>query len=179
MQCDELINRFEAIAKTVPWIHKQLWHPKDLILSFNFKLRIKGGFWFGFCFWPLFLLILGVTPISSIAMMVSCFQTFKVRSGKKIVKTDGKLLAWMVTRSFNMRITRCLCDLLALKRLRSKKDLPEGFIQNPFNDDEKYWRWGRSSNMACHYFLDNKDYPTVKIMERVEAMKNLKARGKA
>jgi hypothetical protein len=76
---------------------KRRWHPRDVI----FYLYAKGGiigFLASFLLW-----------IPMIAMAVSCAQDYKVRQGRKILKTDGKLLAWLRVNSFNLPITKWLC----------------------------------------------------------------------
>lgn len=76
------------------WNNRWWLHPRDMAFYF-------------WCHHPI--LGLPFLWIASLAMIVSCIQTYKVRNGKKIIKTDGKLLAYMRCKSFNMGITLAVC----------------------------------------------------------------------
>ena len=79
---------------------RQFLHPRDII----FYLYAK---------WPhTFFLFL---PILSVIMIISCAQTYKKRNGRKIAKTDGKLLTLMRCLAFNMNITLSICTWLISK----------------------------------------------------------------
>lgn len=90
----------KVIRKHLPilkWNNRWWLHPRD----------ISFYFW---CHHPI--LGLPFLWIASLAMIISCYQTYKVRGGVKIVKTDGKLLTWMRCKSFNMPITFAICTWL-------------------------------------------------------------------
>ena len=90
-------------------IHRQLkwdnWvqrtHPRDLV----FYRMIAGKKWANLFAW-----------IPMVAMIVSCYQTHKVRNGMKIVKTDGKLLAWLRFNTIKMPTTKRICDYIINKK---------------------------------------------------------------
>lgn len=84
----------KRLKKLVPLFHRQLAHPRDFVLV--------GFFKYPWLFWPLL-------PITWVAFLISCLQKYKVRDGNKIVKTDGKLIAFMVCHAFNFRVTYWLC----------------------------------------------------------------------
>ena len=84
---------------------KQFMHPRDIA----FYLYAKYPHWF---FWLL--------PITSIAMIISCAQTYKTRNGKKMLRTDGKLLALMRCLAFNMNVTLSICTWLINKNKNFK-----------------------------------------------------------
>lgn len=78
-------------------------HPRDLV----FYLVVRGGL--------MGLLTRPFLFITSIAMILSCLQSYKVRGGRKIVKTDGKILAWMRFNTINMPITKYICTRIVNK----------------------------------------------------------------
>ncbi len=76
------------------WNNRWWLHPKDLAFYF-------------WCHYPR----LGYLTlwIASLAMIISCIQKYKVRNGQRIIKTDGKLLAFLRCRSFNLTLTYAIC----------------------------------------------------------------------
>lgn len=101
-------------------------HPKDVIFygyakySELSKTKIK--------YLPLRILFTMLLPVTSFAMILSCVQTYKVKpywyeklihffkTGEwidlkiKIVKTDGKILAWLRCQTFKMKWTYKICS---------------------------------------------------------------------
>lgn len=75
-------------------------HPRDLI----FYGYLKYPWLFYWLLW-----------IPSIAMIVSCMRTWKIRGPQKFIATDGKLLAYFRCISANMGITFLICTWI-LKR---------------------------------------------------------------
>lgn len=75
-------------------------HPRD----FGFRMATKGGFWR--------VLAVPFLWITSVAMFISCFQDYKVRNENKILKTDGKLLAWLRCQALCMPITFKICSAI-------------------------------------------------------------------
>lgn len=124
------INRpaCKRLRKLVPLFHKQLMHPRDFIMVGYLKYPIL--------FWPLLW-------FPAICYIISCAQKYKVRNGNKIIKTDGKLIARMITKSFNMRITFWLCNKVL--RWFGVFETWVGiswtyFIYSEHPINEKYWR---------------------------------------
>jgi hypothetical protein len=89
LPCDDL-----PILK---WNNRWWLHPRDM--SFYF-----------YCHHPI--LGLPFLWITSLCMIVSCAQTYKVRNGNKIIKTDGKLSAWGKCQTYDMRLTYKICTWL-------------------------------------------------------------------
>jgi len=71
------ISHFEALC---PIFHKQRMHPRDLMF-------------YSICKYPKLQYIFYI-PLM-IIMIVSAYQTYKVRGGRKIIKTDGKIIAFV------------------------------------------------------------------------------------
>jgi len=90
-------NHYGVVPRELPvakWNNRWWLHPRDVFFYF-------------WCHNPrIGLLFLW---ISSLAMIVSCIQKYKVRDGKKFIKTDGKLLAFLRCRSFDLKITYAIC----------------------------------------------------------------------
>jgi len=112
--CLSKIMGFEWHKSLYPKHVMTMLHPKDFIFY-----AYAAGRWYS----PIAWLFLWVT---SIAMIVSCMQKYKVRNGVKIVKTDGKLLAWLRCQAFNLPITWFLCRL-ALRRNSAFKTFQQCF----------------------------------------------------
>ena len=79
------------------WNDRWWLHPRDLAFYFWAHHPLLG---------------LPFLWIASLSMFISCYQEHKVRNGNIILKTDGKLLAWMRCKSFNMRVTYKVCTWL-------------------------------------------------------------------
>lgn len=93
-------RRYGKVPEHFPickWNSKYWLHPRDLAFYFWVHYPRLGYL----TLW-----------IASLAMMVSCIQTYKVRNGKRIIKSDGKLLAYMRCKSFNMSITFAACTFI-------------------------------------------------------------------
>lgn len=111
-----------ALKEALPLFHKQLDHPRDFLFMLRFKYRLMGGL-------ANFLL-----PVVPLAMILTCLQSYKVRGGRKILKTDGKLLAWLRMSTYHYPITKWICRKLLA-----------------WNDDFKNF-----NNCAAIYFKDAK-----------------------
>lgn len=84
----------------IPIFDKSRAHPRDIVMYGYAK--------YPFLFWWLLW-------IPSICMIISCYQNYKVRGGRKIIKTDGKILAFIRVKAFNMKITDRICTYLIKK----------------------------------------------------------------
>ena len=127
----EKIKNPTGLRKLFPFILSRP-HPRDIIM-YGFA---KGGV-FKFIFLPFLW-------ITSIAMIISCMQNYKIRNNQKFLKTDGKLLAWMRCKAFNMRITWFICNL---------------FIK--YDDDFK-----NMGNVAEIYY--GKNHPITQLMKELD-----------
>lgn len=81
------------------FFYYQWWrraHPRDFI----FYMWASGGL--------LGLIGFSLLWIHTIIVVITCLSTKKAKNGA--LDTDGKLLAWLRTRSFNMPITKFLID---------------------------------------------------------------------
>lgn len=74
-------------------------HPRDIIF-YNYT---KGGI--------RMLLAAPFMFIHMIIMVISCIQDYKIRGENKILKTDGKLLAWLKINTFCLPVTKFFCNL--------------------------------------------------------------------
>ena len=96
-----MVRRAKGILSNIPLFHKQLDHPRDFVLV-------------GFAKWPwVFCLLIWIT---SLAFIVSCYQTYKVRNENKIIKTDRKILTYGICKSMNMKVTFWFCNLAMLRK---------------------------------------------------------------
>lgn len=87
--------------KSMYWGHfTTMLHPRDFIFY-----AYATGRWYSYIA-ALFLWI------PCLAMIVSCAQKYKVRNNVRIVKSDGKLLAWLRCQTFNLTLTWKLCKLM-------------------------------------------------------------------
>ena len=133
-----LLNESKWLQSKVPIFHK---HPRDLIYLNRVRHPLPTALFMtslGVCFGhlcsiiiahirflPDFVIVLNYifcailfAHIDSIAMIVSCWQTHKVRGGRKIIKTDGKILTFIRCIAMPMPITWLVCNWLVLKRKR-------------------------------------------------------------
>jgi hypothetical protein len=95
---------FSRIPTALPLMTKYAKHPRDILFYlYAHSLEYKGLL---MDFIRHLLLI-----IPSIAMIVSCFQLYKVRDGNRILKTDGKLLTWLRCKTFGLHKTLAACEL--------------------------------------------------------------------
>lgn len=84
---------------------KQYMHPRDIVF-YNY---LKGG-------WRKLLATFFMwMPI--LDMIFTCASTYKVRNGKRIVKTDGKLLAWVRLHTVEMKLVSKICTYLLSKNM--------------------------------------------------------------
>lgn len=104
------------VKKLIPLFHKQLDHPRDFVLVGYFK--------YPYLFWPLL-------PVVTGAFALTCAQRYKVRNGNKIVKTDGKLIAFMLCHVFKLRLTYWLCmKVLPLSGFKSRTAVSMTYFRN-------------------------------------------------
>lgn len=89
---------FSKIPSHLPLITKYAKHPRD-VLFYSYCHSLKYGGLLMHIIRHLLLII----PCT--AMLVSCYQLYKVRNGNKILKTDGKLLTWLRCRTFGLKKT--------------------------------------------------------------------------
>lgn len=101
-------------------------NPKDVIFYGYVKyLALSKQSW---KYFPLRVLFTMLLPVTSIAMIITCIQTYKIKpywyekiikyfkTGEwdrlriKIVKTDGKILAWLRCQSLGMKWTYKICS---------------------------------------------------------------------
>jgi len=75
-------------------------HPRDIVYYLSLRDDIVGTMAKPFLF------------ITSIAMIVSCYQEYKIRNGRKILKTDGKILAFVRFNTISMPFTEKVCNWL-------------------------------------------------------------------
>jgi len=99
------LKKFDNPNKDVPLLGHHSLHPKDFFFFLYAKYPIIG-FWF---LW-----------IPMIAMIHSCWKTYKVRNGNKMIATDGKILAFTRIKAFDLKITGILCDYIILKHSKFK-----------------------------------------------------------
>ena len=78
-----------------PYNFKQHSHPRDI--AFYLYAKLPFIFWF-------------LIPIASLAMGVSCYQNYKYRGGRQILKTDGKLLTFLRCEGHGLKFTFLLCS---------------------------------------------------------------------
>ena len=96
-------NHVGVVPSSLPiakWNGRWWLHPRDLTFYLWCHHAILG---------------LPFLWIASLAMIISCIQKYKVRDGKKFIKTDGKLLAYLRCRSFDMPITFAICSFFIRK----------------------------------------------------------------
>lgn len=134
-------------CNAIPWLHKQLDHPRDIAFVWWFKMPYV--FWF-------------LLPICWGAMFVSCYQGHKKRGGELIAKTDGKLLALARCYAGRWSTIYKICSALVKKR-RHTGPLP----RNNWHMVKKYyrvnkqnekvltsWSWDTWGNVSYDYFFD-------------------------
>lgn len=88
---------------------KYVKHPRDILFFLYAKMAHKTNIFYKFLQHMLLI-------IPAIAMIVSCYQTYKVRNGNKILKTDGKLLTWLRCETFGLTKTLAVCEWILKKR---------------------------------------------------------------
>jgi hypothetical protein len=137
----------KALLDKVPIFHKQLDHPRDFVLVGYAK--------YPWLFFPLL-------PITSGAMIVSCYQDDKVRKGIEIPKTDGKIMALITAVALKMRWTFKQCDKL-IKKKQHDPPIPTTAVK--LSEDRWVWlNWTR----VFKYYFKNHDHPNVKAIEEWE-----------
>jgi len=84
-------------------------------LNKHYSIHPKEFFFFLYAKYPLIGWLFLWIPM--LAMMVSCWQEYKVRNGHYIVKVDGKILMLLRCKAFNLRITEWICTRLILRQI--------------------------------------------------------------
>lgn len=109
------------------FFYKYWWrriHPRDL----GYYLYLYN---------PLFKPLLLIT---SIAMIISCFPSYKIIDGAIVPRTDGKILSWIRLNTVRMPITAKICTWLIKKQFGSWKNVFSTFFkdkEHPNNFFEK------------------------------------------
>lgn len=98
------------------------WHPRDFIF-YSYTSNNKVAQMFGFL----------LLWISCLIMIIGMWQeNYKIIDGKKVLATDGKLLTWLRINTFNLPITKWICDYIVKKKYISY----ELFFSIYFKDKE-------------------------------------------
>ncbi len=147
------IDLANKLLKQIPFWHR---HPRDLVFL-NF-LKIP------FLFWPFLW-------VPSIAMIISCYQTYKVRNGNRIIKTDGKILALARLLTVKMPITYFICNRL-ISYLPRELPKPELDTVDPELKGFNRWVWC-SWFLIFVYYFKNKHHPLRYLMAKLEASNKL------
>lgn len=107
---------------------KQRLHPRDIV----FYAYCKGGFLGVLAYLFLF--------IPSLAMIISCLQDHKVRGGNKILKTDGKKLAWLRLNTLNLPLTKLICSFIINKNMpfKSWKNIFSMYFKNEQHPNNQF-----------------------------------------
>ena len=79
---------------------KRFYHPRDLL----YYGRCSGN-----------LICKMLYPILFLIMVVSSLQSYKIRGGNKIIKTDGKILNWVRCKGSNLNLTFKVLTLIISK----------------------------------------------------------------
>jgi hypothetical protein len=173
-QKSEVYHKCEYYMAAIPYYHWQLDHPKDFI----YLGQLKTPFLFYF-FWTIisvvspvlfimffnlflspeislvlsFLIYFVIYWFDRIAMIVSCYQTFKYKNDVPIIKTDGKILAFLRFTATKMPITEYICTWL----IKNKKHKTE---DNTFS-------FGKWSEVFYMYYRNAK-HPNRKLMRELD-----------
>lgn len=112
--------------RSVLTYHKQykfgkfMLHPRDFI----FYGWVTGGF-FGLLFLPFLW-------ISTICMIESVLNTtYKTINGVQVLETDGKLLTWMKINTFNLPVTKFICDFIVKRKYNGYKLFFDTYFKDP------------------------------------------------
>ena len=131
-QKSEVYHQCEFYLNSIPYFHHQLDHPKDFIYLGFLK-----------CWW----LFVWFMWIPSLAMIVSCTETYKEKDDKLIVKTDGKILAFLRFTAVGMPITEYICTKLIKQKVHEGK-----------------WTYGKWKEVFHRYYKTIR-HPNRKLME--------------
>lgn len=110
---------YKYYFKQLPLFHRQLKHPRDFILVGYYK--------YPYLFWPLL-------PIAWVALFVSCWQTYKYRNGRKIVKSEGKLMAKAWCWIFGWETSREIFLKAVTRKRKIRSDIPPASVFNSWGD---------------------------------------------
>ena len=133
----KVYHRCEYYMETIPYFHWQLDHPKDFIYLGFLKSPVL--------FFPLMWFV-------SLAMIVSCYQTFKYKNGRAIIKTDGKILAFIRFTATKMPITEYVCTWLIKNKKHKLK--------------ENVFTFGSWSDIFIRYFK-NVNHPNRNLLRKL------------
>lgn len=99
------------------WNHlKSHWFTYDNITAktnFSRIMHPRDILYYGYCAGnPICILLY---PLLALFMIITCLQSYKVRNGNKILKTDGKLISWVRCKCSSLNLTmKSLTFLLKL-----------------------------------------------------------------
>jgi hypothetical protein len=147
MNNSHLENKAKKLLKQVPLFHRQLIHPRDFVMVGYAK--------YPWLFFPLL-------PILTISLIVSCWQTHKVRNGNKIAKTDGKIIALILSYSMCLVLTHLICVWL-IKNKKRKRPKPSTGSDYSGNT----WKWDKLWAIFYDYFRRG-DHPNAVLINRIE-----------
>lgn len=108
--------------------HKKMWlgdikyllQPSDVI----FFMYATEGF-LSFLAFPLLF-------ISSIAMILTVFLTsYETINDQQVLNTSGKILTWLTINSFNLPITKKICDFIVKKKFGSYQVFLDIYFADP------------------------------------------------
>lgn len=92
---------------------KYVKHPRDICFNTYAKIAHRRG-----VLWTLLQHLLLVIP--ALTMMITCYQKYKVRGGRKILKTDGKLMTFLRCHTFGLKKTLRVCEAILHRRSNFK-----------------------------------------------------------
>lgn len=113
----------------IPSFHQNADHPRDFIYYNRIKHPVMFSVYYlifmitigSLLGWiqvspylaiPVLLFAMSIQFAPEIAMIVTCYQTIKVRNGRSIVKTDGKILTLIRLIATPMPLTGWICNYL-------------------------------------------------------------------
>ncbi len=113
------------IRKKIQIFSWKRMHPRDIIF-------------YGLVKFPILFLIL--KPLLSFIMMISCGERYKYRNGRKILKTDGKILSLLRCKSLGMNFTYMVCTWLIEddRNFKSWTQVYEIYFKDPAHPNRYY-----------------------------------------
>lgn len=144
----EIYEDYSWLVNEMPLFHKQLLHP----ISFFIVLKAKYG----------------VTMFDWAIQKDfkrTGLQTHKVRNNNHIAKTDGKIMAFILSHAFDWGdyIGKVVRDRKRLYPLPvNNKGVEKGIVSRV-----KYWKWRSWFNVFYDYF-PHKDHPNVVLIQEYE-----------
>lgn len=152
----------DRLLNEIPLFHKQLDHPRDFCYVVMMKFPITK------------LLILPLLIVWG-AHIVTMIQEYKTRGGVRIPKTDGKILAYLRSRSmpYSVGLPWKLIKYLFFKSSGLAKihtEIPPADMIDLIktNDKGTYWSW-KSFWVIFHYYFKNIRHPVRKLVKIYQA----------